>query len=224
MDGALLCESDQKKQISVIERRLDEFEQGHYDEGGAMNLFVQDPASSERLLHPVSNYPNKSTANQSFEALKILRFEHQSRFARGKTTEIVSPSGVSMTERYHWSETLARLSLLAAVGIPIFQLLLVALGSVRAIPMLEKAHICLSALALVFVVVSASARAFRTGLTLPEEIESYNDYSSHIDMLRVQFEGADDQKRLSLVVDLELEAERELKRFLTMKAKSTFLA
>ena len=156
--------------------------------------------------------------------MKLLRFEHQSRFARGKTTEIVSVSGVSMTESYHWSETLARLSLLAAVGIPIVQLVLVAISSSSPVPFLEKIHVGLSALALIFVIVSASARAFRTGLTLPEEIESYNDFSSHVDMLRVRFDTADNSEKYSLAVDLELEAERELKRFLTMKAKSTFLA
>lgn len=159
LNGALICEADQKKQLLLIEQSLDEFTQKHRDVVGAMNVFVGRPASRKRLLHEISTYSNTEVAKQSFEALELLRFEHQSQFARGKTTELVSASGVSMTESYHWSETLARLSLFAAVAIPIVQLLLIGVSANYPMPFVEKAHVCLSAAALFFVIVSASARA-----------------------------------------------------------------
>jgi len=224
LDGNLVSMGDHAAQASIINTRLKNFDQSHQHLQGSSADYMHRPASPENLLHPYTPYSDVTVANEVFAALKTIRFEHQSQFAKGKGRDAAAPHHIGLSEHYHWSETFARLSLVGAVSIAVIQLVLMCLQTKEMETEFHNAHSALTACALLLVAVSATARAYRTGLTLPEELESYEDYASHVEMLRTRLESADNARKQELLKELELEAERELQRFIRMKSKATFLA
>ena len=82
--------------------------------------------------------------------------------------------------------------------------------------------VSLSGVSLGLVIVAAGARAYRTGMTLPEELESYDEYLTEVRLLDTLSQIRSPQYE-ELLLELELASERELRRFLAIKAKATFL-
>ncbi|MEJ7592496.1 MAG: hypothetical protein WKF77_13170 [Planctomycetaceae bacterium] len=224
LDGALLCIADKTLQAGKITGRLTRFDTSHLDLEGASTTFIERPASPALMFHPFTAYSVPEIATEVFNALETLRFEHQAQYAARRINRPGNPHVPTMREGENWSETLAKLSLLGAVLIPIVQLILMAVKRREFEQGFQITHSALSASALLLIAVSATARAYRTGLTLPEELESYEDYVSHVEVLKTRLESADNARKQELLRDLELEAERELQRFLRMKEKASFLA
>ena len=210
----------------ALASRLNSFKETLRAGSGSLDAFIRTPASPSRLLHQQSKYTDNTIASNVFDALTTLRFEHQSQYPWRKLTSTSSENVLSLQEHYEWSETLARMSLLGALLIPIVQLVLVLLKSVEILDNTDTIHMTLSALVLGLVALSAASRAYRSGMTLPEEVESYEDYVAHVGTLCaiLQESTISIDSKQELLIDLELEAERELRRFLSMKRKATFLA
>jgi hypothetical protein len=73
-------------------------------------------------------------------------------------------------------------------------------------------------------VLSAASRAYRAGCTLPDESESYDEYCDRIRDVRLMFKSVPEtDKRLQQLKRLEEEAASELRRFLRMKSRATFI-
>jgi hypothetical protein len=77
--------------------------------------------------------------------------------------------------------------------------------------------------ALLFAVLSAAARAYRSGRTLPDEVESYEEYRDRVRELEASFEAVQDDDKMRLFEKLEEEAAAELRRFLRMKLRATYV-
>jgi len=185
---------------------------------GAQEDFVRRRTVPIDLNHHDTPYTDPVIAKQVFDALLVLRFNYQAQYARSLTAAETPGRIVALRSQFDWSETLARLGLLGALILPAIQLFVIKIEA-------HTLHASLSAAALALVALSATARAYRTGLTLPEEIESYEEYTAHIDTLRELFlmSGTSDERKREILKELETEAARELRRFLAMKSKSTFV-
>lgn len=193
---------------------------------GLLHDYQSAATTRSMLMHPNKSYTSAATAALVNDAMKTLRFDHQVRYSGRKISDDPNDQHFSLREQHHWAETVARLSLLAAVAIPALQLALVsAKGLGLGTEALATTHVFLLAAALAAVVISATARAYTTGMTLPDEIDSYEHYCAHVNALRSVFIAeTDHEKKRECHVELELEAERELRRFIHMKQKATFLA
>ena len=82
----------------------------------------------------------------------------------------------------------------------------------------------LSGWALLLAVMSAASRAYRAGYTLPDESESYEEYRDRIRECKVLFDNAtSDQEKFRQLENLEVEAAAELRNFIRMKMRGTFI-
>jgi len=99
--------------------------------------------------------------------------------------------------------------------------------SVTASGRLSRAEIasrCLAGVALLLAVLSAASRAYRAGYTLPDEFESYEEYCDRLREYKVVFESAAaDEDKFRQLENLEAEAALELRRFIKMKMRATFI-
>lgn len=79
-------------------------------------------------------------------------------------------------------------------------------------------------MALLLAVISAASRAYRAGFTLPDESESYEEYCDRVRELKAVFNklSNENEKRREME-QLEEEAAAELRRFLRMKTRATFV-
>jgi hypothetical protein len=86
-------------------------------------------------------------------------------------------------------------------------------------------HVWFAAAALGLAVLSLGIRAIRTGLTIPGEQESYEEYMNRCQVLAEVFhrDRHDDAARWRVLRDLEQSAAAELRRFLRMKSSSRFI-
>ena len=202
-----------------LSRRWDELTQNLANETGALGVFLKHPY---RLFHPVTAYRNAAVRTEVHRALAELRFDHQ--------VQYIEPTGgddSALREHHHIAETIAAVSLALAVATPLAQLLVLLLCGLSCLT--EQAmgqwQVSLFCAALVFVIISAAARAYRSGMTLPEEIESYGSYLHRVYELRAVFlhEKSSWAQRFEAHVELERQAAVELRRFLAMKRKATFV-
>jgi hypothetical protein len=82
----------------------------------------------------------------------------------------------------------------------------------------------LSGSALLLAVFSAASRAYRAGYTLPDESESYEEYRDRIRECKALFDNAtSDQEKFRQLENLEAEAAAELRNFIRMKMRATFI-
>jgi hypothetical protein len=82
----------------------------------------------------------------------------------------------------------------------------------------------LGGLALLLAVVSAASRAYRAGFTLPDELENYDEYYDRLREIEVVFgRVTQPEEKLRQLAQLEAESAAELRRFLQMKLRSTFV-
>ena len=73
-------------------------------------------------------------------------------------------------------------------------------------------------------IISLASRTYRTGMTLPEEIESYIHYKELVQAIVDHLQEATTlEEKSELLGELETHADAELKRYLRMKSNATFL-
>jgi hypothetical protein len=210
-----------------IDRRWNYLQESLRDGPGMMNEFKSNTEND--FLHPSSDYSDSGLLTEVLESLKTLRIEHQLGFANRKLESEADGYNPSLEERKSWSETLASTSLAGAVLIVALKVVLPfvhhkwfdAHSSTASAPDLGR---ILSGCALTLAVLSAATRAYRAGCTLPDESESYDEYCDRIREVRLVFKSIPDpKKRLHQLRRLEEEAAAELRRFLRMKSRATFI-
>jgi len=212
--------------VSELNKRWANLEQNFHDGYGTMMEFTRFASRENNLYFNLANYSDQTVALMVFDAMQVLRFEHQLRFSQRKIEPDAEQNGLALKERTTVSETIASVSLAGAVLISA----LAALGSGAhwlhfTLPWDPLSFTrSLAGTALFLAVISAASRAYRAGFTLPDESESYDEYYGRIRELKAIFKVVpNDNERLRQLEALEEEAAADLRRFIRMKTRATFL-
>jgi hypothetical protein len=230
LDGQVMCllplRRDEFK--TELDRRWGVLQQNLLDGYGMMIAFMRHGSRKEDFMHEVSTYGDPELGKVVLHALQTLRFEHQLRFSHRKIEPEAEQAGMALEERTGLSESVATFTLAGAVLVGAFGFF-VALS--EAFP--SSIHITLDAVAasrilggsaLLLSVLSAASRAYRAGYTLPDESESYEEYSDRIRESKAVFDNASTgEEKFRQLSELEAEAAAELRRFLKMKMRATFI-
>lgn len=228
LDGGLLTlgTTDPDAAKTQLEGRLQHKLLADLDSGeGALESFVARTSSESQLLHPLVKYEDADIGMNVFEALDALRFRHQAQYPRRKTAVASVDRSLSMMDQYHWAEVVGKVMLASALILPATQVTLLALDFSGAWPPPKWLTILLFGASIGAAIVSAGARAYCVGLTLPDEVDSYAQYVARIDHLQdMATKSKSLKEKQACLLELELEAERELRRFLQMKMKASFIA
>ena len=222
LDGAFVeqCVKETGRVQQFLCQRLEPLKQEFKSESGSLERFVQAALSEDLMLFSKTEYGNAKIHETIIAFLLEYRFGHQTEYVRRALADSNSEEILSRRQKFHWSESVAKGALIAACFFPLLQLFLTMFESES----IERAHHSLAGLALVSLAFSAFARAYRNGLGLPEEIESYEEYVLQVEILRAKFDREVDPKRKqSIHKEMEQEAEKELRRFLQINGKSTFV-
>jgi hypothetical protein len=209
-----------------LSKRWTVFTEKLRDPEGALEKFTSDASAAKELLHEDTAYKDKSIAKEVFEILEIVRFDHQSQYPRRRLAREQGDRWLALWEHHEWAETIARGSLLIAVMIPVAQLAIAIGEGFGYPPVMGSAHTWLFAVAIALAIISAAARAYKTGMTVPDEMESYEQYLEQVEVLKAIFcmPGASLEQQRTALKELEISVAQELRRFLAMKGKATFLA
>ena len=211
-----------------LEQRWVTLQQNMSDGQGLMIEFVAADSHDGDLMHPVTEYTNPAIGAAVFEALQTLRFDHQLRFGRRKIDPDGEGKGLALKEHDTLSETVGSLSLAGAITMSVLAFLASGAHMVERAAWLPWDHLAitrsLSGIALLLGVLSAGSRAYRAGFTLPDESESYEEYCDHLREAKAVFRSASSADlKLRELQRLEQEAAAELRRFLRMKTRATFI-
>jgi hypothetical protein len=161
-----------------------------------------------------------------FDAIKILRFEHQLQYSQRKIQPESIESDSVIIDRETISETIASVTLAGAIFVSAFALILSGIHELTNLLPWDYLVInrYLGSAALLLAVVSAASRAYSAGFTLPDESESYEEYCDRIREIEAVFQNVkSDKEKLTQLEQLEEESAVELRRFLRMKKRATFL-
>jgi hypothetical protein len=231
LDGRLIgmLANNRAEYDRELGRRWGKLEQNFHDGYGTMVEFMRYASHGSDFYHPLTEYEDPQVREDVLGALWTLRFEHQLRFSRRKIEPEGEQTGFSLEERTELSETVATVSLAGAIvmsalaffvsGVHLF-------ASASPFP-LDPMVITriLGGISLLLAVLSAASRAYRAGFTLPDESESYEEYCDRVRELKAVFENLQYEKdKLREVEQLEEEAAAELRRFLRMKTRATFVS
>jgi hypothetical protein len=194
---------------------------------GVRAAYQSSVPSNVRLMVPVVPYTKTDVAKGVYQLLRTLRFEHQIQYSKRRLANSPLDRLLSLREQFEWAEVVGRWSLFAALVIPAVQLTII-LGNNGQIPATaERSHLWLSVVAIAMAIIGMGSRAYQRGMGVPEEIESYESYASHVESMLEQFITALQSGALHdlhhHLQEMELEAERELRRFLAIKSETTFL-
>lgn len=189
---------------------------------GELSAFVHSASRDRDFLHDRTDYDDERLAATVCDALQVLRITHQLAYSRRKAE---ADGGESLNMQTHISEQVAAVTLGAAVlltGIGFFT----SIWALATEPAWETiAMRGLGGMALVLVVVSAASRAYRAGFTLPDELENYEEYCDRLREIEAVFQRlADPVGKLRQLEELEEESAAELRRFLRMKMRATFVS
>ena len=230
MDGQLigLLQTAPPEFKAEVNRRWNNLQQNLLDGYGIMVAFVRHGSHNDDLMHEPSPYADPELGKTVLRALWTLRFEHQLRFGDKKIETEAEQAGMALAERTAASESVATVTLAGAVfvgALGFFAGLAEAYPGLAPlawdVPVLSRYLVGTS---LLLAVLSAASRAYRAGYTLPDESESYKEYSDRIREFRAVFESATtDEERFRQLARLEAEAAAELRRFLKMKMRATFI-
>jgi hypothetical protein len=158
-----------------------------------------------------------SIRSDILELLEILRINYQIRYSTAKT--IVGSRKVSVQEVTYFTDWLATATLLLALVTTVLVFVVDVGGGAFGVSLDAVA-----ALGVGSAVVSAGVRALRSGLTIPDERDSYLVYTAELIGFRDQLaDAADDDGRWRIHLQVEAAAERELGRFLLAKSGSRFI-
>jgi len=214
-----------------VDRRWGTLQQNLRDGYGLMMAFVRHGSRADDFFHQPSQYADASLAKHVLDALWTIRFEHQLRYGQRKVEPEAEQAGMALEERTNLSEAVATFTLAGAVLVGALGFL-VALsqgfpglnlfsGSPETAETMSRRF---AGSALLLAVLSAATRAYRAGYTLPDESESYEEYCDRVREYKAVFESAStDQERFRELERLEAEAALELRRFIRMKMRATFI-
>ncbi len=212
---------------SELDRRWQALRQGFRDGYGTMSVFTYSGSQRDDLFHPVTPYSDPTLLATVLEAMRILRFEHQLGYGQRKIASEGEALSLALEEHASFSATVASTTLAGAVAVgalAFFASLIEAAPSLGGNWNIPVAGRVLGGLSLLLAVVSAASRAYRAGFTLPEEIESYQEYRSRIHEFKTVMDNdTSNAAKLRVLEQLETEAVLELRRFLRMKLHATFL-
>lgn len=197
---------------------------------GSLDDFVEHPHVAAHLLHARRAYTDLDVARAVFGALRTVRFDHQVGYPQRRVSEQQDDRLLSLTDHFEMSEFVARFAFVLAVLVPVASLalsgIILVASSVteRTLAVDPVVGHAMSLGAVCLAVISAAARAYQSGFTVPAEIFSYREFAAEADHFRTRFiEAADDAGRLDALAELERTAALELRRFLAMKQRATFL-
>jgi hypothetical protein len=218
VEKALAAPSDYTREV---DHRWILLLQNFTDGGGLMNEFLRKPGNSQEWFHLTTPYTDPAVLAEVIDALKYVRFSHQLRYALKQTSNEAEERVPNLVEKQLWSEAVASITLILAVAVSAVLLALPGLT-----PANEGDHhpvaVVLSAVALMLAVLSAASRAYRAGYTIPDEKESYDEYTDRVATLQ-QLMAHSQAEFLNALAELERESVDELRRFLRMKERATFL-
>jgi hypothetical protein len=230
LDGALLSLLPGKlaEFQDEMDRRWQVLRQELRDGFGMMTAFLHHGSGSAGFFHHYSEYSDLHIAKLAWEAMWTLRFEHQLRFGERKIEPQGERAGLALEEQSSLSESVASLSLFGAVVVGV---LAFASSVPQLIPELglgagsdEAYSRILAGSALLLAFISAASRAYRSGYTLPGEKESYEEYRNRVSEVKAVAESIDGlAAKFRQMERLEEEAVAELRRFLRMKMRATFV-
>lgn len=231
LDGELIntLVSNREQYESEIQRRWGALQQNLRDGHGMMIEFIHHASYANDFFHKTTKYADSGIAKQVFAAVWTLRFEHQIRYSGRKIDLEGEQTGFSLEERTALSETVASVSLAGAI---LMSVLAFIVSGAHVFALNSWLHWeplgitrWLGGMALLLAVISAASRAFRAGYTLPDESESYEEYSDRVRELKAVFESlSNDDEKLQALEHLEEESAAELRRFLRMKTRATFVS
>jgi hypothetical protein len=225
--GLLAASKDQYQQ--ELDRRWGELQQNLRDGYGMMVEFLNLASRGNDFFHPANDYADPALATQVFTALWTLRFEHQLRYSQRKIEPEGEAVGLALEERTSFSETVATMTLAGAILMSVLAFIasgahVFDFGAKLGWQPLVVTRV-LGGVAMFLAVLSAASRAYRAGYTLPDESESYEEYCDRVRELKaVLLRASDDHEKLRLLEGLEEEAAAELRRFLRMKTRATFVS
>jgi hypothetical protein len=230
LDGRLidLFFADRPAYDAELTRRWGQLEQDLSDGRGTLATFMNAATPGSDFFHDRTPYAQGAHAAPVFDALWRLRIEHQLRYDGRKIAGEGDAGELGLRERTSLSETVATATLAGAVIVTAFSWLLSVVGP-RAGLLFGFEHVSVSASlaggALLLAVVSAATRAYRAGFTLPGEPDSYEEYFGRLREVRETFQTVVtfEEKRHQLEA-LEEAAIDELRRFVRMKMRATFLS
>lgn len=210
-----------------LDRRWQTLLQGFRDGYGSMCAFADGGSQRDDLFHQMTPYSDTSLQTTVLEAMRILRFEHQLGYGKRKIASEGETPSLALAEHASLSETVASTTLAGAVvvgALAFFASLIEvhpSLGGQWNIPVVSRV---LGGLSLLLAVVSAASRAYRVGFTLPDEMDSYEEYCSRIREFKTVLDSdTSNEEKLRQLERLETEAILELRRFLRMKLRATFI-
>ena len=199
---------------------------------GAMKEFLEFGHEPD-LFVELTPYADRTLAQHVIDALSTLRVQHQLRYCVQRMAAEAEERGLSLEERRSISEHVAALTLAGAVLIMVSALLVPIASSIahllryrgwpsgKQVLQITRAF---GGAALFLSVVSAGSRAYRAGFTVPDESESYEEYSSRLREIGAVFNfTASPSHQLQALKHLEEESAAELRRFLKMKDRATFV-
>jgi hypothetical protein len=228
LDGELieLLVADPARYESELTRRWNLFHEQFGDGDSMMNRFVRN--REKDLLHKPTQYSDIETEKLVQEAMRILRIEHQLGYGTFKIDPESDQQTLAIREQLTWSEAVAAFSLAGAVMIGALTLLFRMIPGVQAGGQLLwpgfQIERFLGGVALLLTVVSATTRAYRAGNTLPDESESYEEYCGSLREIEVVFDSSRSiHEKFRHLEHLERESAEELRRFLRMKLRATFI-
>jgi hypothetical protein len=210
-----------------LERRWVKLQESLRDGYGVMIEFLKGDSHARDLFHPATEYANGALADSVFDALSTVRFEHQIAYSRPKIDPEGEAKGLALEERARLSETVASVSLAGAITMSALAFLVSGAHMLDSDAWLPWDHLsvtrCLGGAALLLSVLSAGSRAYRAGFTLPDEAESYGEYCDRIRESQAILRSASHPLKLRELQRFESEAAAELRRFLRMKTRATFI-
>ena len=217
LDGELMGKivTDRNQYDSQLNEKWNELQQNLRDGFGMMQDFMASRSRQNDFFFEYKPYPISSALGQTvLRALRTLRLDHQLRYTRRKEEVHGEGTGMALREHDSIAETVASVTLGGAV-------------LVNALTVVFASRVNLSRAlnggALLLTVLSAASRAYRSGLTVPEEAESYSEYGDAVRQAKAIFDYTDFQGQFLQLQRVEEESAAELRRFLKMKIHANFI-
>jgi len=235
LDGQLISWLAQKPEeySAELERRWAVVQQELRSNLGEMERFVRRAGGASELYHPLTRYADSEVEGQALTALRTLRLTHQLSHAGIKLDAPNEGAHLALNDHQLISDTIATSTLsgaillgavgflfalgdvLSSLGFSIYQ------GAATTGPSLGWS---LAGLSLLLAVWSAGARAYQTGYTVTEEKESYQEYVVRVGEIYTVFAQVSLQDKWRELAALEAEAVSELRRFLRIKGRASFVS
>ena len=223
LDGPFidLTKSDPSAHKKMLDNRWARFQQEASIGGGKFDAFLGRPGADQYWFVTPKMPQEAALLEQILELQESLRIDYQLSFAVRKSE--ASGMRLGLAEVTRVADWIATTTLVGAVVVTVAQLGAELTGG-------QDQHdlaVWLGAAAIGLAVASLATRAIRAGLTIPGELESYEDYGNRCQILAEMFRKArndnDNRAQWGILQDLERAAADELRRFLHVKRDARFV-